>query len=114
MIASYVNREGEELAFDVACLGDFASLVDEARCSVLLEHENGSSLAFSGGDTGAFLVWTDPMGYHYSWQGPEAHALDCVRSYLVHGWPASERVRFVHDGTVPPDQPVVDGPDGLH
>ncbi|RNL78360.1 hypothetical protein EFL95_04450 [Nocardioides marmorisolisilvae] len=101
MIASYVDQEGEERAFDVACLGDFNALVDEARCSVLLEHENGSSVAFSGGESVAFLVWTDPLGYVYSWQGEREHALACVQTYLETGWPTSEAVRFTHDGSSP-------------
>ena len=99
MIASYVDEQGRERAFDVACLGDFNALVEEARCSVLLEHENGSSVAFSSGETTAFLVWTDPVGYVYSWQGDRVHALECIRTYLETGWPRSEQVRFAHDGT---------------
>ena len=99
MIASYLGPTGEELAFDVACLGDFQSLVAQACTSVLLEHENGSSLAFSGDDAGVFLVWTDPLRFVYSWQGAAADAHDCVRAYLETGWPTSERVRFTHDGT---------------
>ena len=101
MIASYVGPDGAERAFDVSCLGDFQSLVAEACTSVLLEHENGSSLAFSGSESGAFLVWTDPMHYVYSWQGEREHALACVRTYLETGWPTSEHVRFSHDGTGP-------------
>jgi hypothetical protein len=98
VIASYVDGDGRERAYDLACLGDFEVLVDEARCSVLLEHENGSSLAFSGGAT-AFLVWTDPLGYVYSWQGDRDVALACVRTYRETGWPRTEQVRFTNDGT---------------
>lgn len=99
MIASYVDGAGHERAFDVACLGDLVTLVEEARCSVLLEHENGSSVAFSSSGTRTFLVWTDPLGNVYSWQGDDEIALTCVRTYLETGWPGSERVRFTHDGT---------------
>jgi hypothetical protein len=101
VIASYVDPEGEEHAFDIGCLGDFQSLVAEACASVLLEHENGSSLAFSNGGPLACLVWTDPLRYVYSWQGPAADALECVRVYVETGWPTGENVRFTHDGTSP-------------
>jgi hypothetical protein len=100
VIASYLGPEGAELAFDVGCLGDFQSLVAEAcAAAVLLEHENGSSLAFSGDGSTVVLVWTDPLRFVYSWQGATDVALDCVRAYLETGWPTSEGVRFVHDGT---------------
>lgn len=99
MIASYLGPGGEELAFDVACLEDFRSLVAQAGVSVLLEHENGSSLACTCAEERAFLVWTDPLHHVYSWQGPEELALECVRAYLASGWPSSDQVRFVHDGT---------------
>lgn len=99
MIASYVGPEGEERAFDVSCLGDFNALVAEACASVLLEHENGSSLAFSGKASAAFLVWTDPLRFVYSWHGPVEDALECVRAYLETGWPTSDQVQFTHDGT---------------
>ena len=99
MIASFVDADGTERAFDIGCLGDFQSLLAEAGTSVLLEHENGSSLAFSASPEDAFLVWTDPMHYVYSWHGVAADALDCVRAYVETGWPSAERVRFTHDGT---------------
>lgn len=98
MIASYVGVDGQERAFDVACLNDFNALVEEARCSVLLEHENGSSIAFSAGESTAFLVWTDPLGFVYSWQGDRADGLCCVQAYLATGWPRSDRLRFTSDG----------------
>jgi hypothetical protein len=101
VIASYVTPDGEERAFDIACLGDFESLVAEACTSVLLEHENGSSLAFTGDAAEALLVWTDPLRYVYSWRGPRQHALDCLRAYLETGWPTSAHVRFTNDGTGP-------------
>jgi len=99
VIASYVDPQGHERAFDIGCLGDFQSLLAEACTSVLLEHENGSSLAFSSSGPSAFLVWTDPLHYVYSWQGPAADALASVRAYVESGWPTAGSVRFTHDGT---------------
>ncbi|MFL6172580.1 MAG: hypothetical protein ACJ716_06770 [Marmoricola sp.] len=99
MIASYVDPQGEEHGFDVGCLDDFQALLAEACTAVLLEHENGSSLAFSGSAAVTVLVWTDPVRYVYSWQGPTGDALSCVRAYVETGWPTSEQVRFTHDGS---------------
>ena len=98
-MASYVDPQGDEHAFDVGCLDDFQSLLDEAGTSVLLEHENGSSLAFSGNAAMTFLVWTDPVRYVYSWHGATTDALTCVSAYVETGWPTSEQVRFTHDGS---------------
>lgn len=98
MIASYVDPQGEERAFDIGCVDDFRLLLAEACTSVLLEHENGSSLAFSGNAGVTFLVWTDPVQFVYSWKGPTADGLACVRAYVETGWPTAEHVRFTHDG----------------